>query len=152
MNKFFKTILLTTIIIFLGFSSGCTNKDLSARNRIRDLTDISIPDNSEMVYNQEENYFMNGVLPQYTVFSFDEEPTEFLSENIFQEGRNESFEEDFNREFESYASARSDNDSVPNEYRVIWENQYFYLASDIEKVLFVYIPNNQLLIVFICGR
>lgn len=149
MNKFFKTILLTTIIIFLGFSSGCTNKDLSARSRISDLSEIDIPSNSEIVFNHKEDVFfpVPGRRTQYTVFEFEELPIEFLHDENFQDEKDVDFEELFDWEFISF----SHTFDIPNEYHPNWDIEYLWLDTS-SGIYFVYFIESNLLIVYIVGN
>ncbi|MBG0763091.1 hypothetical protein IY230_05680 [Acholeplasma laidlawii] len=113
------------------------------------MTDIDVPSSAEiMFHDKEEDYFfpVPGRRSQYTVFRFEEYPTDFLSDNNFQDETNDSFEDKFDRELESHMSAEHFN--VPDEYYAHWDNEYLWLDTS-TGIYFVYFIENHLLIVFV---
>ncbi|MFA5659929.1 MAG: hypothetical protein WC968_00830 [Bacilli bacterium] len=145
-KKTFVTFLISTFLV------GCASKENEARNRIKNYTNIEIPDNGEMVFHQKEDVFIHGIISSYTVFSFEEKPSEFLSVPPFEEGPNKNFEDEYNNAFNVYYKPNYTSRDVPEEYHVDWTNNYFYYKHVWEEVYFIYMENSQLLIVHVVGR
>jgi hypothetical protein len=148
MKRSIKIMFLFAIILFLGLTIGCTNRESSARSKIRDLTGIELPNNSEIIFHHEEDFFspVPGRRSQYSVFKFEEIPIEFLSDANFQEGRNANFEELFDMSFSSYSHAFD----TPSEYHPNWDSEYLWLDTS-SGVYFIYFTGSNLLIVYIIG-
>ena len=142
--------ILLIIFIISTFLCGCSNNTFGYKQRIKELIDIDIPDEFEIEYNFIDNIFMHGRLPQYTVFSTSYTPEDFLINNNFQSGINQTYEQnllyDLDNEFYTI-----NYDDIPIEYRPNFSEEYMYLVK--EEVYYIYyFKERGQLIVFIVGN
>ena len=142
--------ILLIIFIISTFLCGCSNNTFGYKQRIKELIDIDIPDEFEIEYNFIDNIFMHGRLPQYTVFSTSYTPEDFLINNNFQSGINQTYEQnllyDLDNEFYTI-----NYDDIPVEYRPNFSEEYMYLVK--EEVYYIYyFKESGQLIVFIVGN
>src|SRR5690554_6618077 len=73
--------LLIMVYLFLMLT-GCMNSN-TAQERIKYYSGVNIPEEAQVVYNFIDSSFGNhGHGPQYTVFSFEEEPTAFFTSDF----------------------------------------------------------------------
>ncbi len=149
-----KLLFCLTIILCLVLFIGCDTKEQNAKERIKNITKIDIPSNSTMVYHHmagENDFFpVPGRYAQYTIFKYEENLTDFLSENNFKNEKNEKFEQNYNEEFDDHSRAFSYD--IPNEYNVNWDKDYSYLWLDKLDVYFIYFADIQILIIFIVAK
>lgn len=139
-----------TIALSLFFISGCSTTEENARSRIYDLTDVEIPTDSTLAYHHQGDAFQ-GRASQYSVFSFEVIPTEFLNHNHFNETKDLSFQNNYDSSFTSHLAAIESKYTIPDQYLVHWDENYswFYHLNDI---YFVYFTAGQILIVYIVAR
>ena len=142
--------ILLIIFIISTFLCGCSNNTFGPKQRIKELIDIDIPEEFEIEYNFIDNIFMHGRLPQYTVFSTSHTPEDFLINNNFQSGINQTYEQnllyDLDNEFYTI-----NYDDIPVEYRPNFSEEYMYLVK--EEVYYIYyFKEKGQLIVFIVGN
>ena len=142
--------ILLIIFIISTFLCGCSNNTFGYKQRIKELIDIDIPDEFEIEYNFIDNIFMHGRLPQYTVFSTSYTPEDFLINNNFQSGINQTYEQnllyDLDNEFYTI-----NYDDIPVEYKPNFSEEYMYLVK--EEVYYIYyFKESGQLIVFIVGN
>ena len=119
----------------------------SVINEINEKTGVTIPSNSEMIFNISDNVFMHGRLARYSVFLFNEYQLEFLTDNNFSTELPENFENRFEDEIDKcYTITRDD---IKKEYMPDFkeDNQYLYLEEI--AVFFIYNNKTNKLIVFI---
>lgn len=48
------------LVICIGLFIGCEFKEANARKRIKDLTEVEVPENSIIVYHHLDDVFVNG--------------------------------------------------------------------------------------------
>ena len=142
--------ILLIIFIISTLLCGCSNNTFDPKQRIKELIDIDIPEEFEIEYNFIDNIFMHGRLPQYTVFSTSHTPEDFLINNNFQSGINQTYEQnllyDLDNEFYTI-----NYDDIPIEYRPNFSEEYMYLVK--EEVYYIYyFKERGQLIVFIVGN
>ncbi len=115
-----------------------------AINAIKNRAEITLPDDAEIVFNIKQVIFQDGT-DYYVVFKFNEEPIKWLKDNNFSNSKDKGFESTLNRYFESGGWL---DESVPQEYRPIFDEEYYWLETrGISR--FVYMPNKLELIVHI---
>ena len=147
-------MLLTGCLAVLTLFSfvGCNSKkseDEIARDRIIRLAAIEVPVESKIVYHSRDaTKFLTGRRAMYTVFEFESEPTDWLSENSFNKEKNSEFERFFPSVFDFLPVKREE---IPQEFLPNFEESYYYLRTT-NKVYFVYIPQSFMLIVGIPGH
>lgn len=149
-----KVILSLFIIVCLLFSfSGCflidrRSEEEIARDRIARLAQIEVPMEAEIVYHfREKDEFLTGRKPQYTVFQFESEPTDWLNENSFLQGRIYDFEKYFSLSAIPSAVLKEISEKfLPN-----FENSHYSLLTE-DFVYFFYSEQDLLLMVLIYGH
>ena len=140
-------IMLTVVMLISVFGlAGCTNEDAFARQRIKEITEVEIPDDSKILYHHIDNTFVNGRRDQHTVFEFENEPTDWLTENAFSDVRDAKNENYFS---DDWGFMTIKTEEVPNEYIPDFENTYFWLRT--KRVYFFYFPDKFMLIVYVAG-
>lgn len=144
------TLFFATILCFCCFL-GCGPKKSEyeiAKDRIISLTEIEVPVASRIVYHyREPTKFLTGRRAMYTVFEFESEPTDWLSENSFNKEKNSEFERFFPSVFDFLPVKRKE---IPQEFLPNFEESYY--SRSINGVYFVYIPQSFMLIVGIPGH
>ena len=138
-----RTIKLLLIIFTIStLLCSCSNDTFSPKQRIKELTDIDIPEEFEIEYNFIDDVFMHGRLPQYTVFSSSLIPEDFLKNNNFQSGINQTYEQNllYKLDNEFYTI---NFDDIPFEYRPDFNEELYYIYYFKEKgQLVVFIVGN----------
>ena len=114
-----------------------------ARRRIAALFGFEVPKEGKMVYHYLQNYFQDRD-QQYTVFEFENDPSEFLNENGFSGVKNKEFEIDFKGQF--WKPERFPDELIA-EYIPNFEKPYLYFETD--HMYLIYAPTNHQLMVFI---
>lgn len=143
--------IVAVILLSVFGLKAYTNKNeyKYARERIEDLTEIEIPIDSEIVYHSlDDAAFKNGRRAQYTVFKFESEPTNWLKENIFSEGRDEDFEIYF---MSSLDFLPVKIEEITDKFFPKFEKEYLWLRTN-SGVYFFYDIKNFILIVSIAGH
>ncbi len=143
--------IVAVILLSVFGLKACTNKNeyKYARERIEDLTEIEVPIDSEIVYHSiDDAAFKNGRRAQYTVFKFESEPTNWLKENIFSEGRDEDFEMYF---MSSLDFLPVKIEEITDKFFPKFEKEYLWLRTN-SGVYFFYDIKNFILIVSIAGH
>ena len=143
--------IVAVILLSVFGLKACTNKNeyKYARERIEDLTEIEVPIDSEIVYHSiDDAAFKNGRRAQYTVFKFESEPTNWLKENIFLEGRDEDFEMYF---MSSLDFLPVKIEEIPDKFFPKFEKEYLWLRTN-SGVYFFYDIKNFILVVSIAGH
>ena len=143
--------LVAVMLLSVFGLKACTNRNeyKYARERIEDLTEIEVPIDSEIVYHiYDDATFLTGRRAQYTVFKFENEPTNWLKENTFSEGRDENFEMYF---MSSLAFLPVETEEIPDEFFPEFEKDYLWLETN-SSVYFFYDIQNFMLIVSIAGN
>lgn len=144
--KINKYIFLTILFFSIFVLTGCTNKEEESRNRIKDITTIDVPNDSTIAYHHYDDVFVNGRRAQYTVFVFEEEPTNWLDENDFISIKDYENEGYF---LEYFGFLTLEIEDIPNEYLQDFELDYLWIRT--ENVYFFYYPTKLMLTVFIAG-
>lgn len=145
--KMKRIIKLGLILTFFACLESCKPSKTSVINEINEKTGVTIPSNSEMIFNISDNVFMHGRLARYSVFLFNEYQLEFLTDNNFSTELPENFENRFEDEIDKcYTITRDD---IKKEYMPDFkeDNQYLYLEEI--AVFFIYNNKTNKLIVFI---
>lgn len=143
--------IVAVILLSVFGLKAYTNKNeyKYARERIEDLTEIEIPIDSEIVYHSlDDAAFKNGRRAQYTVFKFESEPTNWLKENIFSEGRDEDFEIYF---MSSLDFLPVKIEEITDKFFPKFEKEYLWIRTN-SGVYFFYDIKNFILIVSIAGH
>ena len=145
-----KIKFIVIFFIFSIFLCSCSYSKVYPKQRIKELIDIDIPEEFEIEYNFIDDVFMHGRLPQYTVFCASNMPEDFLIDNNFQSGTNQTYEQnllyDLDNEFYTI-----NYDDIPVEYRPNFSEEYMYLVK--EEVYYIYyFKESGQLIVFIVGN
>lgn len=141
-------LLRQSLILFLFILGlyGCSDNREFARERIKDITNVDIHSNSTIVYHHKDDVFVNGRRAQYTVFTFEKEPVNWLEENAFKKDRDAQNERYF---LDYFGFLTLKIEEIPQEYILDFENEYLWLWS--QNVYFFYEPNKLMLTVFIAG-
>lgn len=142
------SVLTLWLILFLCMIGliGCESNDKTARERIKDITNIEVPSDSKILYHHIDNDFVNGRHAQYTVFKFEKEPVNWLKENVFLDGRDSENERYF---LDYFGFTTLEIEEIPNEYIPNFENDHLWLRT--QNVYLFYYSNKLMLAVFIAG-
>lgn len=143
-------VLFGLFVLLLYIDDCIVNSEKSARERITDTTGIEIPIDAEMVFLDYNPPWQESFI-QYAVFSFENEPADWLAENDFSRERNTEFEEEF-KIAEPYW-LKEKVDAVSSEYYPDFENPYYWLntekiTSGYLRVYFIYEPQENLLMIY----
>ena len=92
---------------------GCTAiEEKEARSRIKGCFDIEVPKEAKMVYNYYQSW-QESI--GYTVFIFEQEPTDWLNESEFLKEKDENFESKTKEAVNTYSSlARTQRPKILN--------------------------------------
>ena len=139
-----KVIAIILTVIMSVFALGCweQGEPKFIRERLR-KGGVILPETAKYVY-EDEWGFQDGF--GYYVYTFEEYSQDWLSENSFEKGKDEKFEEEYNTYFDLFGE-----DSVPPEkYCVDFEKDYYYCTVFGEGYVFyiVFIPERLTLIAF----
>lgn len=125
---------------------GDTESEAFARTRIKNLTEIEIPEEAEMVSHYYRSHIREGAI-QYSVFQFKNDATDWLKKNAFSEEPNGDFEREFSTSIPHWIGEK-----IPAEYIPDFQTLYFwhYRQND-DKFFkfFVYFPDTCVLVVYI---
>lgn len=139
--------LLAAIIAAVAIPLAATSKmrdNRAAINAIKNRAEIILPNDAEIVFNISQLIFQDGT-EYYVVFKFTEDPLTWLNDNNFSNSKDKGFESTLNYFFRSGGWL---DESVPQEYRPIFDEEYYWLETrGISR--FVYMPNKLELIVSI---
>jgi len=153
MKRILKMILTGVLLFCTVFSIvGCfreKSEEEIARDYITRCAKIEVPTDSEIVYSisEESKGFVQGNTFQYTVFEFENEPTDWLNRNSFEEDKygGEKFEMAFSG---AVTFLPNEIEEIPQEFLPNFkEESYYYLR--LEDVYFVYLPQKLWLIAII---
>lgn len=139
---------------------GCAPiKEKEARSRIKNCFGIEVPQEAEMVYNYYQSW-QESI--GYTVFIFDQEPTDWLNESTFYKEKDEEFERKTKQTVDSYFefSKRAEPEDteflgsgltvLPEEYLPDFEKEYLWKEYKRENkkdsVALIYIPEKLMLV------
>ena len=150
--------LAVLLMLCMGISLvGCTAiEEKEARSRIKGCFDIEVPKEAKMVYNYHQSW-QESI--GYTVFIFEQEPTDWLNESEFLKEKDENFEsktkETVNTYFEFSKNATPEDTEflgsgltvLPEEYIPDFEKEYWW-RRDIERdgVALIYVPEKLMLV------
>ncbi len=134
-------LLVGALWLYGGWEERKFNSEKFARKRIKSVANLEVPTKAEMVYHYYNESWQDLSL-QYTVFTFLEEPTDWLTNASFSKEKDEEFE----RRFRIPEWLQSEK-GLPNEYVPSFENPYYWLKG--VNVRMVYIPDTSILIVYI---
>jgi len=138
--------IMMVIVLSVFFITSCA-QDESPRERIKRISGVSIPEDAEIIYNYIGSTF-SGRAPQYTIFKFKDEPTDFFTSDFsyggeigmlsFVYGRMEFEDEsEIEMRLKKYAC-------IPDEYLPKWESNYIYYEQRVSK--FIYFTELKILI------
>ena len=159
------TILLSFLLMLCISVSlfGCAViKEIEARSRIKNFFDVEVPKDAKMVYNYYQNWQESL---GYTVFIFEQEPTDWLNESKFLKEKDEKFEskakKTVNNYFEFSKQATPEDTEflgngltvLPEEYLPDFEKEYWWKEYKIDNewdcISLIYIPEKLMLVFFI---
>lgn len=143
-------IILALIILLIGYFVfdvfGLGKKKLSDAEWIEQQTGITIPENAQIIYRQEDDHgFAPGRPRRYYVFKFEEEPSEWLEENEFSARADEDFETVFR--YVNSSIEPGEEGYIPEEYRPGFEKPYYRLNAP-NAYYFAYQPDSLMLMVY----
>ena len=160
-----KRILTIGIALFLMLCMsvsfvGCAGiKEKEARSRIKNCFDIEVPKEAKMVYNYYQSWQEST---GYTVFIFEQEPTDWLNENEFSKEKDEEFERKTKEAVESYfefSKQATPEDAeflgsglkvLPEEYIPDFEKEYCWKEDNRDdaedNVALIYVPEKLMLV------
>ena len=141
--------LLSAVAILFGAMglAGCVNEEASARKNIKNNAGIEIPDDAKLEYRYAEE---SGVIPvhgrkaHYAVFTFDNDPVDWLEENNFSEAKDTDFEHGFLDS--AWGLVKVLGEKVPDEQIPNFQNIYLWLQAN--GVYFAYFPEQSMLMVY----
>ena len=142
---------------------GCTAiEEKEARSRIKGCLDIEVPKEAKMVYNYYQSW-QESI--GYTVFIFEQEPTDWLNESEFLKEKDENFEsktkETVNTYFEFSKNATPEDTEflgsgltvLPEEYLPDFEKEYYWKEhkrdNEFDIVALLYVPEKLMLVYFV---
>lgn len=144
-------VLLMGLLLLGLYIDDCqANSEKAVRNRINSTTGIEIPTGADMVYVYYAPAWQESFI-QYSVFSFKNEPTDWLENNNFLKEENAEFEEAFKKDEPSWLKEKVYD--VSSEYYPNFENSYYWLnIKDLTlsylMVYFIYETHEQLLMIY----
>ena len=111
----------------------------TARDKTKQITGIEIPSDTELVYRYIEDLgFAPGRASRYYVFKFEEEPTEWLTNNSFDKNGND-YVEDFYYHFENLLEVvnipQNQLPSYEKDYYCFRISAHYYFFYDLEELL-----------------
>ena len=139
---------------------GCAGtKEKAARSRINGYFDIEVPKEAKMVYDYYQSWQEST---GYTVFLFEQEPTDWLNESGFLKEKDEEFElktkEAVDRYFEFSKQAEPEDTAflgsgltiLPEEYLPDFEKEYWWKERKRDdawdSVALIYVPEKFMLV------
>lgn len=154
-----KKQILILLILPLFLLIGCTNDKKETKNIIdivKEQTNISIPQEANLIEKYEKHALIRGMSPSYYVFQFDQEPEEFLLNYGFQEKRKgiDVYDQLMIDDFEEYIiyHLKAENETyklkIPEESLITFDELYLFIFKEWNYLL-VYYPNDYKLIVYI---
>ena len=158
------TILLSFLLMLCISVSlfGCAAiKEKEARSRIKNLFDVEVPKDAKMVYNYYQSWQESF---GYSVFIFEQEPTDWLNESKFLKEKDEKFESKAKKTVDNYfefSKRATPEDTeflgngltvLPEEYLPDFEKEYWwkeYKREEWDCISLIYIPEKLMLVFFI---
>ena len=159
------TIGLAFLLLFCMSVSlvGCAPiEEKEARSRIKNCFDIEVPKEAEMVYNYYQSW-QESI--GYTVFIFEQEPTDWLNESTFYKEKDEEFERKTKQAVDSYfefSKNATPEDTkflgsgltvLPEEYLPDFEKEYWWKEhkrdNEFDIVALLYVPEKLMLVYFV---
>ena len=159
------TILLAVLIMICISVSlvGCVGiEEKEARSRIKGCFDIEVPQEAKMVYNYYQSW-QESI--GYTVFIFEQEPTDWLNESKFSKETDEKFKskakDTVDRYFEFSKNATPEDTEflgngltvLPEEYLPDFEKEYWWKEhkrdNEWDIVALLYVPEKLMLVYFV---
>lgn len=145
-----RLLMFFMILILLISLSGCNSSKNSSINRIKEISNLDIPSDVEVIFDIADNVFMHGRLAQYTVLKFNEYPEEFLIKYDFSTKLLQNFEDKFLNEIDKCYSITKDD--IKSEYLPNFENDNLYLYLEEKDIYLIYDNNKEFLIIFITAQ
>lgn len=139
-------LLAFTIAFFVFGIPNSGDGEKTERNWIKKLTNIEVPQNTQMLYRKEPP---KGIFPVpgrelgYSVYQFESEPTDWLQENGFSSDPNEKFASSFQDYIPAFLDETISSDYIPD-----FNKPYYWIMTE-NAVYFVYQPDKLMLMVFI---
>lgn len=138
---------------------GCKNEEKSARSTIKYYFDIEVPQEAKMVYHYYQCWQEST---GYTVFIFEQDPTDWLNESKFFKQKDEEFEcrtrDAIDSYFEFSKQAEPEDTEflgsgltvLPEEYLPDFEKEYLWKEhkrdNDYDSVALIYVPEKLMLV------
>ena len=138
---------------------GCSSiEEKEARSRIESCFDIEVPKDAKMVYNHYQSWQEST---GYTVFIFEQEPTDWLNESEFIKEKDEDFERKTKETVDSFFkfSNRTLGDGggcsgkgvkdLSQEYVPNFEKEYLWKEDkrdEADSVALIYVPEKLMLV------
>ena len=96
-GRLIRNFTIVLIALSLLVAAGCTvaDKENGSRANILRKTGIEIPTDAKLVYYFTDEVFMHGRHPDYSVYKFETEPTDWLTETGFSNLKDEVNEKYF---------------------------------------------------------
>jgi hypothetical protein len=148
------TVFILIFFLCVGLT-GCVTRN-ETLERIKYFCGVNIPEEAQIVYNFIDSSFGGqGHGPQYTVFNFEEEPTDFFTSDFSYGGKLYWTSPDGEKQFtpvvsgtlsftEGRMSIDEENDiddiiawcKVPNEHLPNWESEYIYYKQALNYLVY----------------
>ncbi len=134
----FGSLLISSLLI-----SGCKKRfEQSSQERVKYLTDITLPEDLSEIYYYKGATF-TGVATHYVVYEIKNEP-EFIT-------KNENASNKIDQQTQEFIIDTLEKEEVSNKYYPDFNQEYVYITS-MEQSYFIYYPKEQVLKVFIFGH
>ena len=161
MRKLLTSLFAVLLMLCVSISLvGCAPiEEKEARSRIKGCFDIEVPKEAKMVYNYYQSW-QESI--GYTVFIFEQEPTDWLNESEFLKEKDENFEsktkEAVNTYFEFSKNATPEDTEflgsgltvLPEEYLPDFEKEYLWKEdkreNENDSVVLIYILEKLMLV------
>ena len=143
------SLLFSVMLLCVGVV-GCSEPSPyemaeEARDTTKRITGIEIPSDTELVYRYIGNKgFAPGRASRYYVFKFEEEPTEWLTNNSFDKNGND-YVEDFYYHFERFLEVAK----IPQKHLPSYEKNYFCFEISMNYCFFYDLED---LLLLVCLR
>ena len=138
----FLTFCIGFGLLILFWEAPWENEEKSARGQIRVSFGLEVPKEAQLAYYYDDKAFQDWT--KYCVFTFENEPTEWLQTSEFSQKKDSAFEHSINE----FLRWRTDggNDDTPQEYIPTFDKEYFWITKG--TYFLVYIPDNSMLIAY----
>lgn len=147
MKRLFVFFMSLMLIVCLG---GCNSSKNSVINRIKELSNLELPSDIDVIFDIKDNVFMHGRLAQYYVLKFNKYPEEFLIKYNFSTKLLQNFKDQFLNEIDNCYSIKKED--IKSEYLPNFENNNLYLYLEEKDIYLIYDINKEFLIVFITAQ